>query len=322
MPNGFPPNNKGKTYRRKVPTQAEERREFIVGRYKTVFPYYGGKTMMLPALLQLLPDHQTYVEAFGGSGTLLLNKPRRDRELEIYNDFESELVNFFRVLRDSRHALERVLKATPFSREEYETARTTLRSGDTGSTVEPLERARCWYILARQSFAATAGTGGWRVVKTTDPTQAWVNSIDLLSYFSERLSRVVLENMDWKELLQKYDGVDTLFYLDPPYTMHERSGGKAYRNDANDMHHVLMDFARRCKGKVILSGYGNPLYDEALKEWDRYTLKVRSSAANSSANAMDRREEVIWVKPNSRVRPSLWDSPVEELLDVEVAELV
>lgn len=294
-----------------------------MGKYKTVFPYYGGKTMMLPALLQLLPDHQTYVEPFGGSGTLLLNKPRRDRELEIYNDYEKELVNFFKVLRDDRRRLEGVLRATPFSREEYEAARIALRGDNPGDSLEPLERARCWYVLARQSFAATAGTGGWRVTKTTDPTQAWVNAIDLLGYFQERLRHVVLENLDWKEVLTKYDGRDTLFYLDPPYTMKERSGGKAYRNETEaSAQNVLMDFVRKCKGKVVLSGYANPLYDDFLKEWDRYILKVRSSAANSNANSMDRREEVIWVKPNSRVRPSLWDTPVEELLEVEVAELV
>src|SRR5579862_9703232 len=95
---------------------------------RTVFPYYGGKTMMLPALLQLLPPHQTYVEAFGGSGTLLLNKGRSENELEIYNDFESELVNFFTVLRDRGRELEAALTLTPFSREEYNTAREKLRA--------------------------------------------------------------------------------------------------------------------------------------------------------------------------------------------------
>ena len=47
----------------------------FMGRF---FPYLGGKTALVPRLLELIPEHLVYVEAFGGSAELLFSKPRGD----------------------------------------------------------------------------------------------------------------------------------------------------------------------------------------------------------------------------------------------------
>lgn len=39
------------------------------------FPYVGGKFFMLDVILKLIPKHEVYVEVFGGSAKVLLNKP-------------------------------------------------------------------------------------------------------------------------------------------------------------------------------------------------------------------------------------------------------
>jgi DNA adenine methylase len=285
---------------------------------------------MVPALLQLMPPHRVYVEVFGGSGVFLLNKPHADGELEVYNDLWGDLVNFFRQLRDNTCDLVQALERTMFSREEYVSARDDLhRYHNYGVQVptkedqdQQLERARCFFTLARQSFAATAGSGGWRISKKIDPTKSWVNSIEHLPYFAERLRRVVIECQDWKDIIRQYDGLDTFFYCDPPYTMNERSGGTAYHHEMERGDHIILcDLLKRCKAKVVLSGYANPLYDSLLSEWDRHKLNVRTSAANSKTQWDDRREEVIWVKPNSRVQMGMWDQRVEDLLTVEEVEV-
>lgn len=81
------------------------------------FGWYGGKYSHLEWLLPLLPPAQHYCEPFGGSAAVLLN--RDPAPVETYNDLDSEVVNFFKVLREQKEALTYAIGMTPFSREEY-----------------------------------------------------------------------------------------------------------------------------------------------------------------------------------------------------------
>lgn len=163
------------------------------------FGWYGGKYSHLDWLLPLLPEVQHYCEPFGGSAAVLLN--RKPAPVETYNDLDSEVVNFFRVLREQKDALLYAIGMTPFSREEYVLAIKTngkkgnvfpLRNGGNGAhttnednigvVAEPraefqvtisedmsqsqsdLERARRFFVRARQTrtgLAQTASVGRW-----------------------------------------------------------------------------------------------------------------------------------------------------------------
>lgn len=163
------------------------------------FGWYGGKFSHLDWLLPLLPPAHHYCEPFGGSAAVLLN--REPAPVETYNDTDSEVVNFFRILREQRDALIYAIGMTPFSREEYVLAIHTngsnsgaaLRSEETAGTKsedyrrlplfaerraqfhvnvsadtdEPqtdLERARRFFVRARQTrtgLAQTASVGRW-----------------------------------------------------------------------------------------------------------------------------------------------------------------
>lgn len=81
------------------------------------FGWYGGKFSHLNWLLPLLPPCHHYCEPFGGSAAVLLN--RAPSPIETYNDLDSEVVNFFRVLRDQKEALIQTIGLTPFSRQEF-----------------------------------------------------------------------------------------------------------------------------------------------------------------------------------------------------------
>jgi DNA invertase Pin-like site-specific DNA recombinase len=65
-----------------------------------------------------MPDHDTYVEVFGGSAGVLYNKPRS--KYEIYNDSNDDLTQFFRVLRNQPEELAKWLQKVPYSRSQYE----------------------------------------------------------------------------------------------------------------------------------------------------------------------------------------------------------
>jgi DNA adenine methylase len=104
------------------------------------FAWYGGKSRLAPAIVDLLPGHRTYVEAFGGAAAVLCSKS--PAVLEVYNDVDGGLVNFFRVLRARPDELERVLRLTPYSREEFADCCETWKSIE-----DDIERARRWRRL-------------------------------------------------------------------------------------------------------------------------------------------------------------------------------
>jgi len=106
------------------------------------FGWYGGKYSHLDWLLPLLPDCHHYCEPFAGSAAVMLN--RKPSPIETYNDLDGEVANFFRVLRDEKDKLVEAIGLTPFSREEFALA------CEIDPEVEPLERARRFYVRARQ----------------------------------------------------------------------------------------------------------------------------------------------------------------------------
>ena len=60
----------------------------------------GNKTSILHILYALFPlNYERYIEPFGGSGAVLLGKKKPDK-FEVYNDFNHNLVNLFRCMRD------------------------------------------------------------------------------------------------------------------------------------------------------------------------------------------------------------------------------
>lgn len=100
--------------------------------------YYGGKFRLGSWIARHLPDHVAYVEPFGGAAGVLLRKD--PSELEVYNDIDGSVVNFFKVLRERPQELIRQLKRTPFARAEFDLS--------FKPSPDPLEEARRFFVQA------------------------------------------------------------------------------------------------------------------------------------------------------------------------------
>lgn len=251
--------------------------------------YPGGKHRLAPWIVSHFPKHTTYVEAFGGAGSVLLSKSRSDHE--IYNDLNGEIVNLFRVLRDMPQALARALYLTPFSREEFATS---YESSD-----DPLEGARRSFVRFHFAFGS-AGDGGrlagfraGRSAHAGAEEHAWAGFPEWISHYTERLRSVVIEHDSAFALFARYDGRGVLWYLDPPYPQEVRSGAdRPYRQEfSNDDHHALCQMIRELTGAIVLSGYPNDIYRRLLPDWrcvmtDTHTLYSQA------------RTECLWRSPN------------------------
>lgn len=272
---------------------------------RSPFPWFGGKQKLADAILALFPAHNVYVEVFGGGGSVLLSKA--PGALDVYNDLDDGLVNFFRCLRDRPDELVPLLELTPYARSEWEEARETWKSIE-----DDVERARRWYVIAAGSFAGFAasdngaagrGWGGERLGRMhLSRAASTANRVDHIWRFVDRLRLVQIENLDWRSCLDRYDDLDALFYLDPPYVPEtRRAGGYTHELGAED-HEELVERVLALQGCAIVSGYDHPIYEPLVRDGDfsKHEFGVWSTAARGQkGRARDRRVEVVWAGPRA-----------------------
>lgn len=236
------------------------------------FGWYGGKFSHLDFLAPLIPDDAThFCDVYGGSAAVLMNVG--PFPVETYNDVDSELVNFFRTLRNQGPKLIKAIGLTPFSREEL------AKACEPAAGLTKLERARRFYVRARQTrtgLAQTSSEGRWaHCVLTSRAGMAgavsrWLGSVEGLAEIAQRLQRVQIENAPAVEVIRRYDTDDTVFYLDPPYVHSVRGDASAYGFEMTDEEHAeLSGVLHAVRGRAVLSGYRTDLYDDLYADWRR-----------------------------------------------------
>lgn len=276
----------------------------------TAFPWFGGKASpkIHKAIMSMMPPHTHYVEPFGGGASILLDK--KPSEVEVYNDVNRGLVNFFRVVADADYFgkfLQRV-SMLPVSRVLYEEHARTWAGIN-----EPVEQAVRWYYVARQSFGGVFGNSWASTVEATtrgmaQTAAAWKSALEALPEIHERMSRVQIECSDWRKILERYSGPGWMAYCDPPYVAGaRRAGGYAHELQDRD-HRELIRALMSYDGAVMLSGYDSALY-APLKEagWDVREIEVVCSAAGRTrasglqgegkAKERQKRVECVWRNP-------------------------
>lgn len=282
---------------------------------ESAIAWYGGKGQLARHIVPLFPDHLAYVEPFGGGASCLCFK--RPSPLEVYNDADGALVEFWRILRDpiTFERFRDTVALIPHSRQEFETAKATWEGED-----DPILRAAKWFVMVRQSFSGDQD-GGWSYSRTESSsgmsrcTAKWLNSVERLPAVHVRFRRVQVEHGDFREIFARYDAPTTLFYIDPPYVLETRGKTGRYRHELTlDDHRDLVTMLLGLTGKCILSGYQHPVYDRLTEEagWQRLDFAVQAFAAGrtrktgilgeGAGKAKAGRTECLWINPQAQAR--------------------
>lgn len=251
-----------------------------------VLRYPGSKWTLASLIVAEFSSHFHYVEPFFGSGAVFFTKPKVPHE--VLNDTNGSVVNLFRVLRDRTDEFCWLLEATPWSREEYDQSHEF-----TGDALEDARRfvVRCWQAHASDLAKKT----GWKTrgvrQRAGGMSHRWQKVPEQLRVLAWRLSDAEIENRDALEVITRHSAVNCLIYADPPYPHGVRTQ-RMYGKEMSDEEHILLlKTLLSHPGPVVVSGYANEMYDDALSRWRRVTMK----APKVEKGAV--RTEVLWVKP-------------------------
>ena len=232
-----------------------------------LFGYPGGKWQLKNVIVSAFPAHRTYVDAFGGSASILLAKEKSNGE--VFNDNNQEIVNFFRVVKHRPADLAERSRHWIHSRTLFDELR------DQTVPFDEVERAFRFWVLLQDSYGSMGLTMGTK----REGIQSVTHARNYLNEVSLRLKDVHIECLDFRECIKRYDSQKTFFYLDPPYR-NTRGGYTNYDLLSDDDWTDLKYLLSTIKGKFLLSSNTDPFVIDLFKGYEKRTLNVRVSLPN------------------------------------------
>ena len=228
---------------------------------KSFIPWVGGKSLLAKKIVEQFPDDiDRYIEVFGGGGSVLFYKENHAK-FEVYNDFNSNLVNLFRCVKYHRTELQREISGYFNSREILEEIKEKMKiSGFTD-----IQRAAMFYIQIKISYGSDTRTFGCKGHNL---------SSDYLEQIEKRLKRVVIENKDFENLIKVYDRPKALFYCDPPYHKTENHYDVIFE-EAD--HERLKDILSGIKGRFILSYNDDEYIRQLYKDFEIISVERQNN---------------------------------------------
>lgn len=240
-------------------------------------PYIGGKSKISTWLRNFVPkDTEVFVEPFSGMFWLFFKmdiKTYPNLKKVVYNDVNPLNVNFFKCLKDynklweiSRNIpVENVELFTQYKKDIFESDLII------DPNIPDFDIAYKYAYVLSQVWSGTDPKRG-NLIKNggyvSKKTNLYVSKFEI--FRSKLIDKKwqgyfdlidVIENLDFEEVIKKYDSPKTYFYCDPPYFKTENY----YINHefGLDTHERLANTLKSIKGKFGLSYY----YFELLDDW-------------------------------------------------------
>lgn len=241
---------------------------------KSPFGYYGGKQRLAKRIISLIPEHTTYIEPFFGGGAIFFGKEAS--KVEIINDTNHELINFYRVLKQDCIYLMKELSISLHSRLMHKHAKAIMENPELFS---PIKRAWAVFIRATQGFSGILNSS-WGYDKTTNATTRNVKNkiASLTEDYAIRLQNTQIECTDAIRIISSRNHDDSFIYCDPPYFNSDCGHYDGYSKQ--DFENLLETLAS-VKGTFLLSSYPSPILKEYSKVNGWYTIEIEMNVSVS-----------------------------------------
>ena len=254
---------------------------------KTPISYYGGKQKLCSTILKHIPPHTLYAEPFVGGAAVFFSKERS--EIEVLNDTNRELINFYRIVQTDFVGLEKEISITLHSRDLYRKASVIYNNPDMFSEIK---RAWAVWVLSSQTFSCILdGTWGYDKSKNTTTKKISNKREGFTIDMAIRLQNVQLEAADALYVIRSRDTEKTFFYCDPPYY---NSDCGHYDGYSIEDFEALLKTLSGIKGKFLLSSYPSELLKKYVKanNWNMHSIEQNVSV-NAKSGYLKRKVEVL-----------------------------
>jgi DNA adenine methylase len=245
-----------------------------------IFPYIGGKRRLAKHILPIFPDHISYCEPFAGAAALFFMKD--PSKCEILNDVNGDIVALYRVVQNHLEELIRQYKWALTSREMFKWI-----SDTPPETLTDIQRAARFFYIQKLCFGSKVETRSFGVSADRPPRFNLLRIEEDLSEAHFRLSNVVIEHLDWRECIRRYDKPETLFYCDPPYWKTDGYGVEF----GIEQYGLLADVAKSINGRIIISVNDIPEMRDIFNGLAMKTVRIDYHIDNQKAAA--KRAELI-----------------------------
>ncbi|WP_333620998.1 DNA adenine methylase [Sphingobacterium multivorum] len=234
----------------------------------TPLTYYGGKQQLARIIIPLIPPHYTYVEPFVGGGAIFWSKPKS--EVEVINDCNRELINFYEIVQNQFVELEKMIRITLHSRSLHSDA---LVIYNNPHLFDRLQRAWAVWVLCNQSFSAKIGDSwGYDVRDQTSSKRMSNKRTSFSEQYAIRLQNVQIENTDAIRIINSRDHEKAFHYCDPPYFNSDCGHYDGYSK--NDFESLLLCLSHT-KGKFLLSSYPSDILNKFSRDFDWHTVQMQ-----------------------------------------------
>ena len=253
---------------------------------RTPITYYGGKQTLAPAIIKLMPAHNLYCEPFCGGAAVFFLKEKTLSAVEVLNDTNQELINFFRVTQNDFVSLEKEVRISLHSRRLFTDASVIYNNPHMFSEIK---RAWALWVLAAQGFAGILDSNwGYDKIKATTSRKVANKRMSFTEEFAYRLQDVQLECTDAIRIINSRDTENSLFYVDPPYYNSDCGHYDSYTIE--DFEKLLTTLSG-IKGKFMLSSYPSDILNNFTNKFAWYNTKwIKNVSVNKGCNGKKKTE--------------------------------
>ena len=277
--------------------------------------YIGGKSKIGKWIVPFYDkDMETYVETFGGMFWCFFNmdlKQYPNLKRVVYNDFNPLNYNLFKCVQNPTELLKSInsidcqkqgVDITPsIYKEQFVKFQADLFSENVKLQAYDYDMAAKYVYILTQVFSGSKPETSSFIDLKGKYKSKYLTFRDKLSkpdWIEHFLKITDVENMDFADVITKYDSPTTYVYLDPPYWKTENY----YSNhdfDRND-HERLANTLKNIKGKFSLSYYDFELLHTWFPE-DQYRWEKKEFAKAAAAKkgvSQNKGEELLIMNYN------------------------